>query len=89
MNRHRFSLRLFQCSSVIITASTAKVCCLVLLGAAAAVSLAQNTDHKVQPVLDVHVHAMDGTFPGVGPMCPIPPSSQRLTQATRKSPLAG
>ena len=72
MNRHRFSLRLFQRRSVIITASTAKVCCLVLLGAAAAVSLAQNTDNKVPPVIDVHVHAMDGSFPGVGPMCPFP-----------------
>jgi uncharacterized protein len=34
-----------------------------------AVSFAQNNASKVPPVLDVHVHAMDG-FPGVGPMCP-------------------
>ncbi len=34
-----------------------------------AISFAQNTDLKAPPVLDVHVHAMDG-FPGVGPMCP-------------------
>jgi predicted TIM-barrel fold metal-dependent hydrolase len=32
---------------------------------------AQNTDFtKAPPVLDVHVHAMDGTFPGVTSMCP-------------------
>jgi uncharacterized protein len=32
-------------------------------------SLAQNTSNTVPPVLDVHVHAMDESFPG-GPMCP-------------------
>ena len=31
---------------------------------------AQNTDLKPLPVIDVHVHAMDGNFPGLGPMCP-------------------
>src|SRR5207302_8199867 len=25
---------------------------------------------KAPPVIDVHVHAMDGTLPGVAPMCP-------------------
>lgn len=33
-------------------------------------TLAQNTESKAPPVLDVHVHAMDGNFPGVAPMCP-------------------
>ncbi len=42
----------------------------VLLSSLSTFSLAQNTDPKPQPVLDVHVHAMEGTFPGVGPMCP-------------------
>ncbi|MGH9496337.1 MAG: amidohydrolase family protein [Candidatus Sulfotelmatobacter sp.] len=41
----------------------------VLLIAAFPLSFAQNSATKVPPVLDVHVHAMDG-FPGVGPMCP-------------------
>ena len=36
----------------------------------ATVAFAQNTDPKPQPVLDVNVHAMDGNFPGLGPMCP-------------------
>ena len=31
---------------------------------------AQNTSTKVPPVIDVHVHAMDESFPGLGPMCP-------------------
>jgi uncharacterized protein len=35
-----------------------------------AVSFGQNTEGKVPPVIDVHVHAMDGNFPGVQPMCP-------------------
>jgi predicted TIM-barrel fold metal-dependent hydrolase len=34
-----------------------------------AFSSAQNTTSSVPPVLDVHVHAMDESFPG-GPMCP-------------------
>jgi len=32
-------------------------------------SSAQNTSAKAPPVIDVHVHAMDESFPG-GPMCP-------------------
>ena len=42
--------------------------CAALLTATAA--FAQNTDTKPLPVIDVHVHAMDGNFPGLGPMCP-------------------
>ena len=41
----------------------------VLLSSLSTFSLAQNTDPKPQPVLDVHVHAMDD-IPGAGPMCP-------------------
>ena len=38
--------------------------------ASAAPSLAQNTSTDVPPVIDVHHHAMDESFPGLGPMCP-------------------
>jgi uncharacterized protein len=31
---------------------------------------AQNTSKDIPPVIDVHVHAMDESFPGSGPMCP-------------------
>ncbi|HKF05687.1 MAG TPA: amidohydrolase family protein [Candidatus Sulfotelmatobacter sp.] len=48
--------------------SVPKLLCVALLTASAA--FAQNTDPKPLPVLDVHVHAMDGNFPGVSPMCP-------------------
>jgi predicted TIM-barrel fold metal-dependent hydrolase len=44
--------------------------CAALLAASATISLAQNTESKPLPVLDVHVHAMDGSFPGLTPMCP-------------------
>jgi predicted TIM-barrel fold metal-dependent hydrolase len=37
---------------------------------APAVSHAQNTSGDVPPVIDVHHHAMDESFPGLGPMCP-------------------
>ncbi len=43
--------------------------CALLLSSCSTVSLAQNTEPKAPPVIDVHVHAMDG-FPGVPPMCP-------------------
>ncbi|WP_109484590.1 amidohydrolase family protein [Occallatibacter savannae] len=36
----------------------------------AAFSQGQNTPTDVPPVVDVHVHAMDESFPGGGPMCP-------------------
>src|SRR6202521_943364 len=44
--------------------------CALLLSSCSTVSLAQNTEAKAPPVIDVHAHAMDGTFPGVAPMCP-------------------
>ena len=49
----RLIFRSLCCSAIVISIS----------------AFAQNTDPKAPPVLDVHVHAMDG-FPGIGPMCP-------------------
>ena len=43
--------------------------CGVVLSMRAAGGHAQNFSGK-EPVIDVHVHAMDGAFPGVAPMCP-------------------
>ena len=43
--------------------------CIIVFPACTCFSLAQNTDSKVPPVIDVHVHAMDESFPG-GPICP-------------------
>jgi uncharacterized protein len=44
--------------------------CVALLASASATSFAQNTGARVPPVIDVHVHAMDGSFPGATSMCP-------------------
>ena len=44
------------------------LCRALLLSSYSMVSLAQDTDTKAPPVIDVHVHAMD--LPGLAPMCP-------------------
>jgi len=44
--------------------------CAVLLASWPTAVPAQNTEARAQPVIDVHVHAMDASFPGVAPMCP-------------------
>jgi predicted TIM-barrel fold metal-dependent hydrolase len=44
--------------------------CAVAACCGAAGALGQNVEGKAAPVIDVHVHAMDGNFPGVAPMCP-------------------
>src|SRR5882672_10214580 len=44
--------------------------CVALLSFCSTVCLAQNTEAKAPPVIDVHVHAMDANFPGLAPMCP-------------------
>ena len=44
--------------------------CVALLVIAYVPTMAQNTGARVPPVIDVHVHAMDGSFPGAAPMCP-------------------
>src|SRR6478672_1668862 len=43
--------------------------CSWVLSAWAAMAVGQNFSGK-EPVLDVHVHAIEGNFPGVAPMCP-------------------
>jgi len=47
-----------------------RFCLVALITATSALSQAQNTSPKPEPVLDVHVHAMDADFPGIAPMCP-------------------
>lgn len=42
----------------------------LVLGIGCTFSPGQNTSNTVPPVLDVHVHAIDESFPGGGPMCP-------------------
>src|SRR5262249_31546659 len=44
--------------------------CAVVSLLSVAASRGQNVEGKAPPVIDVHVHAIDGDFPGVAPMCP-------------------
>jgi len=44
--------------------------CVMVLASGAGVDRAQNTSTMVPPVIDVHVHAMDESPAGIGPMCP-------------------
>ena len=44
------------------------LCGALLLAFSSTMSLAQKTEAKASPVIDVHVHAID--FPGATPMCP-------------------
>ncbi|HTB98741.1 MAG TPA: amidohydrolase family protein [Terracidiphilus sp.] len=47
--------------------------CLGVFSLSSVLLRAQNTGNDVPPVIDVHVHAMDESFPGGGPMCPNTP----------------
>ncbi len=48
-------------------------------------AVAQNTSDKLPPVIDVHVHAMDESFPG-GAMCPNTPRFLASDPATKEAP---
>jgi hypothetical protein len=51
----------------------------------ATMSLDQNTTSTVPPVIDVHVHAMDESFPG-GPMCPNESKFLASDPSTKEAP---
>jgi uncharacterized protein len=55
---------------------SAAICCvcMAVVMSWSARSFSQNTSTTVPPVIDVHVHAMDESFPGLGPMCPNTPA---------------
>ena len=60
--------------------------CLALFALCAVRISAQNTGSDVPPVLDVHVHAMDESFPGGGPMCPNTAKFLASDPATKEAP---
>jgi uncharacterized protein len=60
--------------------------CLALFALIPSMSSPQNTSDKVPPVIDVHVHAMDESFPGMGPMCPNTPKFLASDPATKEAP---
>jgi predicted TIM-barrel fold metal-dependent hydrolase len=49
-------------------------------------SSAQDTSTDVPPVIDVHVHAMDESFPGLGPMCPNTSAFLASDPSTKEAP---
>src|ERR1700744_3043154 len=49
--------------------STVPSVCGIVFALCSIAANCQNTSNDVPPVIDVHVHAMDESFPG-GPMCP-------------------
>jgi uncharacterized protein len=66
--------------------NAAAVCALTIAGGALA-GFAQNTDKTVPPVIDVHVHAMDESFPGMDvPMCPNTPKFAASDPKTQEAP---
>jgi uncharacterized protein len=58
--------------------------CLATLTIASSLAAAQNTGTDVPPVLDVHVHAINESFPG-GPMCPNQSKFLASDPATKES----
>jgi predicted TIM-barrel fold metal-dependent hydrolase len=49
-------------------------------------AVAQNTSSDIPPVIDIHVHAMDESFPGLGPMCPNPSGFAASDPSTQEAP---
>ncbi len=47
---------------------------------------AQNTGEKAPPVIDVHVHAMDESFPGMAATCPNTPKFTASDPSTKEAP---
>jgi predicted TIM-barrel fold metal-dependent hydrolase len=59
--------------------------CTALMLCVAPVAMSQNTPNDKPPVLDVHVHAMDESFP-TGPMCPNTPGFIASDPMTKEAP---
>jgi uncharacterized protein len=57
-----------------------------LLLASSPAALCQNTGKDVPPVIDVHVHSMDESFPGIGPMCPNTSKFLASDPSTKEAP---
>ena len=62
------------------------VCVAAFVVASSTVAGGQNTGKDVPPVIDVHVHAMDESFPGGGPMCPNEAKFLASDPATKEAP---
>src|SRR5919109_236767 len=72
---------------MIIQKVSPAVLCAVLLGTYSPLSWCQNTSTTVPPVIDVHVHAIDESFPGGGPMCPNESKFLASDPSTKEAPI--
>ncbi|MBV8113502.1 MAG: amidohydrolase [Silvibacterium sp.] len=66
--------------------SAVALVCAALFVSGSVVAAAQNTGPDVPPVIDVHVHAMDESIPGMGPMCPNTPKFTASDPKTKEAP---
>ncbi|HWC19019.1 MAG TPA: hypothetical protein VG498_18550, partial [Terriglobales bacterium] len=80
-----FRLRETGDKSMIIQKMPALLC-VFLLGTCSAPSWSQNTTTTVPPIIDVHVHAMEESFPG-GPMCPNESKFLASDPKTKEAPI--
>ena len=71
LSRLQQSASAITCATVFVTCST--------------LSMAQNITSTVPPVIDVHVHSMDESFPG-GPICPNESKFLASDPATKEAP---
>jgi len=65
--------------------SIVALACVIVFAPNATLLSAQNTSTTVPPVIDVHVHAMDESFPG-GPMCPNESKFLASDPSTKETP---
>lgn len=66
--------------------NTVPLLCATVFASCSTILLAQNTGASIPPVIDVHVHAMDGSFPGVGPVCPNTSKFTASDPSTKEAP---
>lgn len=66
--------------------SASTLVCLALFTFGPSFIRAQNTSATLPPILDVHVHAMDESFPGMDATCPNTPKFLASDPATKEAP---
>jgi predicted TIM-barrel fold metal-dependent hydrolase len=81
LERRRFAMMSHRRRSALLSAVG-----LAALLASPGRSLAQNTSTDIPPVIDVHHHAMDESFPGMGPMCPNTSAFTASDPSTEEAP---
>jgi predicted TIM-barrel fold metal-dependent hydrolase len=71
---------------MILRKPSSVVLCAIFVGTYAGLVWGQNTTASTPPIIDVHVHAMDESFPG-GPMCPNESKFLASDPSTKEAPI--